>query len=188
MPSTDRAPTTGRLRILVDGERRPDLDAALLEGEVLLPRHGVAGAELRLAIGGPTSTRPRGGASTASLQDLTLGTAMSVVSGDERLLDAEVTGIEDRYTAGSPPELVLLADDALHRMARPAHTRVFDQMSLVDLARHIAGEWGLRAEVDAATETGQWVQERESDLALLLRLADDRAGGPPRRRRLVARP
>lgn len=174
MPSTDPALRTGRLNVLVDGEPRPDLDAALLAAEVLLPRHGVAGAEVRLAMVGPRRTRPRGGAVPASLQDLSLGTELSVASGAERLLDAEVTGIEERHTASGPPELVLLADDVAHRMARPTHSRVFEEMSLGDLARMIAGEWGLQARVDDVGETGQWVQERESDLALLLRLADER--------------
>jgi phage protein D len=104
-----------------------------------------------------------------------LGSEIAIYGGDEKtpqeIFSGKVTGLEADFPAGSPAELVLLAEDALQggRMAR--RTAFHKALSLAALAKDVAGKLGLTPKVTGLTDSlGDWVQLNESDLAFLRRL------------------
>lgn len=107
-----------------------------------------------------------------AFDDVELGAAIEIdFGGDTRttLFRGEITAIEERHGGGAP-RLVLLAEDALHRLARERTSRVFAEMSLDDVLSQVAGEAGLRSDLQAGSATADWHQLHESTLAFLRRL------------------
>lgn len=69
-------------------------------------------------------------------------------------------------------ELVLTGLDLTHRLARGAKARTFANMTDADIARRVAADYGLDAEIDATAETREHTfQSSETDYAFLRRLA-----------------
>jgi phage protein D len=150
----------------VDDRARSDLDTATLALEVRLPRHGMASAEVRVLNWGGAS-----GAPDFAFGDVALGSRLSIALGEDAdapAFEGEVTGLEERYGDGAP-QLVLLAEDALHRLARRRESRAFEDVSLDAVVSRIASDAGLAADVRVSPERGTWLQQNESDLAFLLR-------------------
>ena len=148
----------------VDGRNRPNLAEALLAAQIRLPLAGMASAELRFLNWGGNDNVP-----TFQFQDIALGNRLEIVFGDENVFDGLITAIEERYGEGAP-QIVLLAEDALHRLARRRESRAFEDMSLDDVINQVAQDAGLRADVNVSPVSGTWYQHNESDLAFLLRL------------------
>jgi phage protein D len=156
---------SGRPMFEVDGQARADVGAALLALDLRLPRHGMAHAEIRLsAAAAPDRPAPFG--------DLVHGRAVTVSlgGGQSQAFAGEITGVELRMGEGGPPELVLLAEDRLHRLARLRAPRSFDGVSPGDVVRTIAANAGLQAGVGFEGAPRDFVKGPESDLAFLLRL------------------
>ena len=106
---------------------------------------------------------------------ITLGTAIEVYAGDEtqarELFRGVVSGLEAEFVQGSPPELVVLAEDPLGRARMARRSKVYTDMSPADVVSAVANELGLRPSVTGLAEpTGTWAQLNESDLAFLRRL------------------
>ncbi len=148
----------------VEGRNRPNLAEALLAAQIRLPLAGMASAELRFLNWGSSGDAPN-----FQFQDIALGNRLEIVFGDENVFDGRVTGIEERYGDGAP-QIVLLAEDALHRLARRRESRAFEDMSLDDVVNQVAQGAGLRADVNVSSVNSTWYQHNESDLAFLLRL------------------
>lgn len=95
------------------------------------------------------------------------------VRGDvpELLVDGEVTSIEAEYdTLGT--RAVVRGYDLSHRLAAGRRTAVYTQVKLSDIARDIASEAGLQADVDDSPGTVDHVlQANQSDLDFLYELA-----------------
>lgn len=166
---TERAIICARPRVRVDGESRPSLGEALLSALVRLPVAGMASAELRLLNWG---NDPASGGPDFQFQDLVLGSRIEVLMGEaaeEALFDGYLTAVEERYGEGAP-QIVLLAEDALHRLARRRASRAFEDMRLDDVVSRVARDAGLESDVNVSAATGTWYQHNESDLAFLLRL------------------
>ena len=157
-----------RPRISIDGNVRANLGEAALAMQIHLPRIGMASAELRLLNWGPTSS----GQPDFLFQDIRLGSRIELLLGesaDNAAFSGEITAIEERYGDGAP-QLVMLAEDALHRLARQRHNRSFEDMSLDDVIQQIAGEANLQTDINvAAGSTATWLQVNESNLAFLIR-------------------
>ncbi len=168
MPSTENlALVNVRPRVSIDGNMRGNMDEAALGMQVHLPRVGMANAELRLLNWGPTNT----GQPDFLFQDIRLGSRIELFLGesaDNPIFRGEITAIEERYGDGAP-QIVILAEDALHRLARQRHNRVFEQMSLDEVIRQIANEASLQTNVNVSTTTGTWLQVNESNFAFLVR-------------------
>lgn len=167
MPSTERADSTGfihaRPRVLVDGEERPDLNDAVQAAEACLPLHGRAHAELRLVnwLSGDIA-----------FSEIRLGDTVSLKMGESAeipVLDGEVTGIEERYGEGAP-QLVLLVEDKLHRLARQRHNRRFEAMSVDEVIEQVLGDTELSGDTNVNSGNATWLQMNESNLAFLMRL------------------
>ena len=110
------------------------------------------------------------------------------------------SGLQD---AASPPELTVLAEDALARARMARRSKTYADMAPADVARAIAGDLGLRPVIAGLdSPVGTWAQINESDLAFLRRLlarfdadvqvvgeelhVSPRARRPPRRHRAGA--
>ena len=168
MPSTSpsAALLSARPRLRVDGQDRANLGEAALALELRLPRSGMASAELRLL-----NWSGAGGQPDFVFQDIRLGQRLDVLLGEAATTAAftgEIMAIEERYGDGAP-QLVLLAEDALHKLARRRGNRAYENQSLDDVIRAIAADAGLSADVQASSATATWLQNNESDLAFLLR-------------------
>jgi phage protein D len=165
LPSTEAtALRAARPTITLDGRERPDAAAALAELHLHRPAHGMASAELVLANWGAGA-----GGGAGFLFDIALGARLQVGWNGRTCFDGEVTAIEERYGDGAP-RLVLLAEDALHRLGRAPTSQRWEQMSLDELLRQLAQRGRLQADVATDSQPRDWLQHNESDLAFALRL------------------
>ena len=106
---------------------------------------------------------------------LKLGVTIEVYAGDEaaplEIFRGHVTAIEADFKMGAPPELTVLAEDALARARMARRSKTYPDMAPADVARAIAGELSLRPVIAGLdSPTGTWAQINESDLAFLRRL------------------
>jgi len=177
MPVTrlQRAPVSNpRPQVTVDGAGSPWLDELLLGLDMREQEGGLAALELRLSN---VASLDEGG-TTLAFEDerlIALGSRIAVATGaqDEsrEIFRGLVTGLEAEFPGDGPPELVVLAEDALQAARMSRRTQVHVDTSLGDLARRVAECLGLRAEVSVLDDiVATWVQLNESDLAFLRRL------------------
>jgi uncharacterized protein len=106
---------------------------------------------------------------------LKLGADIAVYAGDEaqprEIFHGTITAVEAEYATGAPPEMTVLAEDALQRARMARRSRVHRDKSPADVARDIAGDLGLTPVIAGlATPVGVWAQLNESDLSFLRRL------------------
>lgn len=84
------------------------------------------------------------------------------------LIAGEITALEPAFAEGMTAELVLRGFDQAHRLYRQTKSRTFINHKDSDIARKMAGEAGLRADVeDTAIVYNHLFQENQSDLAFL---------------------
>jgi uncharacterized protein len=108
-------------------------------------------------------------------QSLAPGDRIAVYAGDEEspteIFSGMITGLEAEFTEDTSPTLTALAEDRLHRARMERRTRTYDNLSLADIARSIAGDLGLTPRITGlSSPVGVQVQLNESDLAFLRRL------------------
>ncbi|MEJ2509864.1 MAG: contractile injection system protein, VgrG/Pvc8 family [Gammaproteobacteria bacterium] len=152
------------------GEERSDLAEVLLTALATLPLAGMASAEVHCVNWAQSSA---GGGADFAFLDVALGDRLELSMGADSssiVFDGEITGIEERYGDGAP-RIVFLAEDRLHRLARRRRSRSFEDRSVDDIARELAADAGLQADVNLSGAGGTYHQINESDLAFLLRLA-----------------
>ncbi|WP_329311141.1 phage late control D family protein [Streptomyces sp. NBC_01262] len=88
------------------------------------------------------------------------------------VMTGEVTSLEPAFTAGRPPTLTVRGYDYRHRLARGQKTRTFTRTRDSAIARQLAREAGLRAEVtDTRTSLDYVVQNNQTDLEFLQKRA-----------------
>lgn len=158
-----------RPHIKVSGEERSDLRQALTSLVVNQPLTGMAHAELCLTNWAPDEDA---GQVDYGFQDLALGTTVEVSiqgEGSESLFTGEITALEERYGEGAP-QLVLLVQDKLHRMARSRNSRAFEDQSFDDIVSSVAADAGLNSDVGFSNIVTSCHQLNESDLAFVMRL------------------
>jgi uncharacterized protein involved in type VI secretion and phage assembly len=86
--------------------------------------------------------------------------------------NGEITAIAVEPGSGGRHELVLTGLDLTHRLTRGGKSRAFANMSDSDVARRIAGEYGLDADIDATGDVHEHtMQHGETDYAFLRRIA-----------------
>jgi phage protein D len=173
----DGAPyVSSRPAIRLNGVANDDMAAALLDIAVRAPESGMASAEVRLVNWGSQQSGP-----TSFLFDkVALGDRLEIAFGlaqQKTVFKGEITGIEERYGDGVP-QLVLLAEDALHRLARHRQSRAFSQQSPNAIVSTLAGDAGLQADAKLSDTPGDYNQLNESDLHFLRRLAARYAAFP----------
>lgn len=155
--------------LLRDGAVLDDLlEAQVVQSvQIELPIDGRANAEISLVNWGR-----RDGETGFQWQDLALGDAIAVafVDPDRPVFAGRVTAIEERYGEGAPG-LVLLVEDALHRLSRRRRSRVFEGQSPDDVLGAVASDHGLDADIAVSSASGDWHQLNETDLNFISRLA-----------------
>lgn len=106
---------------------------------------------------------------------LQLGAELGVYAGDEatprEIFKGRVSALEMVCNYGSPPELVVLAEDGLTGARRARRSKVYVDMTPADVVNAVAAELGLTASVTGlASPQATWAQLDETDLGFLRRL------------------
>lgn len=155
-----------RPAILLNGELNAAMQQALNSMVVNLPLSGCAHAELVLNNFAVASEGPE-----FLFASLRLGAELTLQLGPEqtRLFSGEITALEERYGEGAP-QLIVLLQDKLHRLARRRNSRVFEDQSPDDIVSRIAGDAGLDSDIQISQLSADFHQLNESDLAFLSRL------------------
>lgn len=155
-----------RPAILVNGEADTAMQQALNSMVVNLPLSGCGYAELVLNNFAVASDGP-----AFLFSALQLGAELSLRMGPDQvpLFSGEVTALEERYGEGAP-QLVVLLQDKLHRLARRRNSRVFEDQSPDDIVSNIAADAGLDSDIQVSSLVADFHQLNESDLAFLSRL------------------
>lgn len=108
-------------------------------------------------------------------RNVRLGADIEVYGGEvdrpRELFRGRITGLEVVRERGRPPEMVVLAEDALVGARMVRRSRVFREQSPADVASAVASDLGLTPVVAGLSGPAQtWVQLDETDLAFLRRL------------------
>jgi len=167
---SDGAPyVSSRPAVTLNGAVNDDMASSLLDVAVRAPEAGMASAELRLVNWGDQASGPVG----FMFNQVALGAKIEIAFGlaqQKTVFKGEITGIEERYGDGVP-QIVLLAEDALHRLARHRVSRAFEQQSPNAIVATLATDAGLKADAKLSDTPGDYYQLNESDLHFLRRLA-----------------
>jgi phage protein D len=175
MPPTDEprvyvATPTVRL----NGEENERI-ASLITSMVMNEQEGgLSSLELRLS----NSASLRDGAAEYAFDsggELDFGVELIIGAGESsspvEIFRGIVTGIEGVFDQDSPPEIIVLAEDALQKARCRRRTKVYEDQSLADIARAIASDHGLTPRIDGLDQNfGTQVQLNETDLGFLRRL------------------
>lgn len=169
-----RAVYNPRPTVEVDGQADPRLSELLLAMDMDEGEGGLSRLVLRFS----NVASLGGGRAEPAFEDerlLRLGAQLTVGAGDvaapAEIFRGTITALQAEFPRAEPPELVVHAEDALQSARMARKSRLFEAMSVADVARAIASEHGLTPVIDGLTGiVGDWAQWNESDLAFLRRL------------------
>jgi len=166
MPAEPTAIANVRPLLSLGGRQRDDLGAAVHGLSVQLPANGRGHAELTLVNWGR-----REDSTGFQWLDIALGDSVDIafLAADRRVFSGEITAIEERYGAGAP-RLVLLIEDALHRLAKRRRSRAYEDQSADDVLGTLAADHNLQANISVSSGSGRWHQLNETDLNFLHRV------------------
>jgi phage protein D len=107
--------------------------------------------------------------------ELAFGAELILGAGDSsapvEIFRGFVTGIEGVFDQDAPPQIIVLAEDALQKARCKRRTKVYENQSLGDIARAIARDHALTPRIDGLDQNfGTQVQLNETDLGFLRRL------------------
>ncbi len=99
---------------------------------------------------------------------LDFGKEFQIKLAQDEIFKGKITALEADFPEGKPPEITVLAEDALQNLRMTRRTRSFEDLSDADIFRKIAGEYGLTANINAAGAAHKSVaQVNQSDLAFM---------------------
>ncbi|HET6229636.1 MAG TPA: hypothetical protein VFE05_06100 [Longimicrobiaceae bacterium] len=171
---SEHAVYSARPTIKVNGQADDMVRSLLTSMEMTEAEGGLATFEARF-----TNVVNRGqGEAELAFEDgrlFKLGASLSLSTGDEtaptEIFTGTVTGLEASWSADNPPELVVLAEDALQKARMARRTAVHDSATISGLAGDVASKAGLSPSVTGLSDDlGTQVQLNESDLAFLRRM------------------
>jgi phage protein D len=135
---------------------------------------GMSALELRLTN---VASLHDGGAETAfdAGGDLDLGTEIIIGAGEAttpiEIFRGAITGLEGVFTEDEAPLLLVLAEDAFQKARMARRSKVYENQSLAEIVREVAGCHGMTPRIDGlGANFGPQVQLNESDLAFLRRI------------------
>ena len=142
---------------------------------LLVVTEGVEGLrtlEAHLVATGIGAAGPPGTLLHLDSSEVDFGTDLVVALGPEgtqrTVFDGTVSGLEVVLGDSEPPRVVVLAEDRLMRLRMTRRMRSYTRITDAELARRIAQDHGLDAEVDVTGPTYDVVQQvNQSDLAFL---------------------
>jgi phage protein D len=103
---------------------------------------------------------------------LEFGKSLTIEMGDGNtrapVFEGRIMALEGRFPRQRPPELQVLAEDRCQDLRMTRRTRAFEDVNDTDVFEQIAGEHGLRAEIDVdGPDYRTLAQVNQSDLAFL---------------------
>ncbi|HAB19242.1 MAG TPA: contractile injection system protein, VgrG/Pvc8 family [Verrucomicrobiota bacterium] len=163
-----------RPTVHVNGNVNPRVALLLVGMDLVEHEDGLSALELRLTNVASTQD----GDSGFAFEDeaaLKLGDRLTVYAGDEisprEIFRGVISGFEADFPEGSTPLLVALAEDGLQGARMHRRTKTWDQCTIAQVARDVAGQLGLTPRITGLSDNlGTQVQFNESDLAFLRRL------------------
>jgi len=160
--------------LTIDSQSNPIVNAQLVAMEMRESTGGLTSMELRF---GNFGTFENGHATFVFEDDavLKLGAEIEVLGGDQSgqtaLFKGRISAIEGRFSAENPPELVVLAEDALQAARMKRRSKVHENVTLADLVSNVAATCALTPVTDGLGDNvGTHVQLNESDLAFVRRI------------------
>ena len=87
------------------------------------------------------------------------------------LMSGTVTGMSLQQQEGDHPDLVVIIDDAAHKLTRGSKVKTYLNMTFSDIVSQLASGAGLTADVSSTQEVHPYVLQADSDLAFLDELA-----------------
>jgi phage protein D len=158
----------------VDGQLNDKVSAQLLDMKMCEHESGMSDLELRFSNFGSFS----GGLADQVFEDgaiLKLGAALTVYAGlvtsPTEIFRGKITALEGVFPADGPPELIVLAEDALQSARMTRHTKTWQNTSLSTIVSQIANGLGLTPVTSGLDDNiGTEQQLNESDLHFLRRL------------------
>jgi len=116
------------------------------------------------------------GYSLLASNTIELGTEVKVVDPSDTsvvLFEGEVTGIGADQRVGEQPEVVVVAHDKSHRMARSTCVQTFMNMTYNAVVSKVADKYGFTASVSGSStlQTYDYLLQVDSDLGLVTELA-----------------
>jgi phage protein D len=151
----------------VAGEEQPALAAGLLGLLITETASGLYRCEALFGNWNPAGSS--GGFLYFDRRLFDFGKSFEIRFNDQVLFAGRIMALEGRYPQGSPPQIMVLADDRMQDLRMTRRTRSFSQSSDADAFRQIASDHGLRPQIDvsggATYET--LAQINQSDLAFL---------------------
>jgi phage protein D len=175
-PASPNAIYAARPIIEVDGQRNDTVLQQLVELVVRESEGGLSSLEARFLN---IRNTERGGTDLAfeysDLDLLSLGRRVAVRAGDEQnpveIFRGDISALEFVARSGDPPQLVVLAEDALQKSRMRRRTELHENRNVAELVQAVAARIGLRPVVDRLQERLDPVMQlNESDLAFLRRL------------------
>lgn len=160
--------------VQVDGQANDKVTSQLLGMEMREHETGMSSLELRLSNFGAFAS----GIADMVFEDGTiikLGTELKIYAGavdsPTEIFRGKVTAIEGRFPGNNPPELVVLAEDALQSARMQRRTKNWESIKLSDLASQIANGLGLTPVIDGLDANINTQQQfNETDLHFLRRM------------------
>lgn len=173
-PLTQNAVYTAIPTVKIDGQANDKVTAQLLSIEMREQEGGLSSLEMRVSNFGSFSS----GLADMVFEDgsiLKLGAEVLVYAGDAssptEIFRGKITGLEGRFPQDGPPDLVVLAEDALQTARMKRRTKNWDSTTLNDIAQQVATNLGLTPVLAGLdTNIGDQQQFNESDLHFLRRL------------------
>jgi uncharacterized protein len=173
-PLTQDAVYSAIPTVQIDGQANDKLTVQLLSMEMREHEAGMSALEMRFSNFGTFST----GLGDLVFEDgavLKPGAAVRVYAGDvsspTEIFRGKITALEGRFSDGSPPELVALAEDALQSARMQRRTKNWDACTLSQITGQMAKNLGLTPVCDGLDASiGNQQQQNESDLHFLRRL------------------
>ncbi|WP_085314796.1 phage late control D family protein [Derxia lacustris] len=169
MPDANLPLASARPVVLVDGSSAADLAAALAEMRVEERSDGMARCELAFHGWGLTADGSHG-YPLFGRDRLEFGKRIEVKLQNDRIFAGRISAIEGRFPRLGAGEVlvVVYAEDRLQDLRMTRRTRCFAQASDADIARRLASDHGLGAQIDLPGPTHAVVaQVNQSDLAFL---------------------
>jgi phage protein D len=160
--------------LLVDGQPNNKVTAQLLAMEMRESEGGMSALELRFS----NFASFAGGLADQVFEDgavLKLGAVLDVYAGNAssptQIFHGPVTALEGRVPRCGPPELIVLAEDALQMARMARRSKTWDKTTLSAIVTQVATQLNLKPQIDGLdANIGAQVQLNETDLQFLRRL------------------
>ena len=173
-PLSEHALYTARPTIRINGTEQERINGLMTALEMTEHEDGLSTLEMKV----DNVTSDAAGNSDYAFEDeasFKLGDTITVYCGvtsePTEIFRGVISALEAEFTEDGVPTLTALAEDTLQKARLKRRTRTYDDQSIADIARTMAGDLGLTPQISGFAEPiGTQVQLNESDLAFLRRL------------------